>query len=79
MAEEVRFSAIQGTYTHIQTTPAIVWEIAHLLGTSYPIVDVWVDDNGTERRILPERVRAINAATVEITFSTATAGRATII
>lgn len=79
MAEEVRWTAVLGTFTHVQATPAQVWEIAHYLGTSYPVVDVWVDDSGTEKKILPETVRAINASTVEITFSTPTAGRATII
>lgn len=76
---DVKWTVIQGTHTHIQTTPAIEWVIVHLLNTLYPVVDVWVNDGGTDRKVLPLTVEPLDALSVKLTFTAATAGRATII
>lgn len=65
------------TYQHNQDTPASTWVVPHKLGV-YPIVDVFIDDNGTMKKILPLSVEYTDAGTLTITFSSAQAGIAMV-
>jgi hypothetical protein len=63
-----------------QTTPATTWTITHNIGTTAPIVDVWVDpdNNGVYEKIVPLQVTAISNAVVQVTFSQPFAGKASV-
>ena len=66
-----------------QATPATVWTIVHNLGGNgsqgLPVVDAAVDVGGVLTKIIPSRVEKIDLNTVELTFTTAYAGIATVI
>lgn len=63
-------------YEHTQASASTTWTITHNLGLSEPVVDCWVDDGGSDTRILPASVVATDVNVVTITFTTAYAGRA---
>lgn len=60
------------------TTPSTVWNIQHNMGV-YPIVDVYVDNNGMQEKIIPTSVEYVSANECELTFSTARAGFVVIV
>ncbi len=68
-------STFKGTYSEEVSTPSASWVITHNLGTETPVVDVWFDDTGTWKRLLPLSVVATSANVVTITFTAATAGK----
>lgn len=65
------------TYEHTQDVAASTWVVPHKLGV-YPIVDVFIDDNGTMKKIIPLSVEYTDAGTVTISFSSAQAGIAMV-
>lgn len=65
-------------FEHTQTAASTTWVIAHGLGY-YPIVRVFVDNNGTDEEILPASIVHDSTMQVTITFSTALAGRARLV
>ena len=74
---------IASAYKHVQTVPATVWTIAH--NTAYsgsagtPIVDVFVDVNGTLTKIIPAIVEMVDNTTVRLTFSSNHTGTAIVV
>jgi hypothetical protein len=62
------------SYTHTQTTAATTWTIAHGLGLTEPVVDVYITVNGTITKILPKSVQTIDMNTSVVTFSSARTG-----
>lgn len=66
-------------HVHEQTVPATVWVVDHNLNTLAPIVDVFIDIGAGMQKILPLDVRAINAGRVEIEFSSARVGKASLV
>ncbi len=67
-------STFMGTYQETVSSSAS-WVISHNLNVDTPVVDVWWDDGGTWKKMLPLNVTATDANTVTITFTTATAGK----
>jgi hypothetical protein len=58
-----------------QVTPSDTWVIAHNLDI-YPIIDVYVDDNGEQQKIIPLTVEYTDANTCTVTFSNPESGLA---
>ena len=63
---------------HVQEAAAETWTIVHGQG-GYPIIDVYIPYEGTVRKVLPLSVVYIDGNTVEVQFSEARAGFATVI
>ena len=63
---------------HIQTVAAATWTIVHGQG-GYPIIDVYVPFEGGVQKVLPQSIVYIDGNTVEVQFSEARAGFATVI
>lgn len=66
------------THRFEQSTPATVWTINHNLGV-YPVVDAFVTYEGELQKIIPSAVTFIDTNTVQLSFSTAQAGFATVV
>lgn len=64
-------------YRHVQSVAATTWTVTHGLKT-YPVCDVYVSVSGVVQKVLPASVVYVDQDTVTITFSSATAGFATI-
>lgn len=64
-------------YKHVQEVAATVWTIAHGTG-SYPAVDVYVDNEGTIEKIMPQRVSYVSPTVCTVTFSSPRTGFATV-
>lgn len=80
----VSYKITPSIYKHVQASAATVWTVAHNTGTGgggtgVPIVDVFISNNGETVKIIPLRVEYLDANTVEIEFSVATAGTAIVI
>jgi hypothetical protein len=55
------------------------WTLVHNLNTLYPVVDVYVLNQLSEyAKFWPAHVNVIDANTVQCVFTTATAGKATV-
>ena len=67
------------SYRHTQASASTSWVIAHNLGTSAPVVDVWVDEGGDTVKIMPLSVDVDSANQVTLTFSTAKSGEAIVV
>jgi 3-oxoacyl-ACP reductase-like protein len=65
-------------YTHTQSTPSTTWLVSHNLGHK-PVVDVWVDYNGTQEKILPYSIIHINDNIMQVVFTTAYTGAARLL
>lgn len=61
-----------------QAVAATTWTIVHGIGTTAPIVDVYVLESGSYTKFFPEHVIATDLNTVTLTFTTAYAGYATV-
>lgn len=61
-----------------QESPATTWTITHGLDTECPIVDIYVLHEGDYKKFWPLGVSVVDPATVEVTFTSATAGYATV-
>lgn len=73
---------IPSIYRHIQATAADTWTIVHNLGGGegqVPMVDIMIDVDGTFSKMIPLGVAKIDANTVSVTFTSARAGKATVI
>lgn len=64
--------------THEQADPATTWTIEHNFN-GYPMVDVYVMYEGALNKILPSGITYVDANTVQVNFSTAYAGYATVV
>lgn len=71
------YAVVRG-YRHTQDTPSTTWVVNHKLGLDQPIIDVFVDDNGTTTRILPVTVVVTDENNVTLTFTNAIAGSAEV-
>lgn len=76
MAREER---INGSYHHTQSTASATWGVDHMLGTTSPVVDCWIDVSGSKTKLLPLSVDVTDENTVVITFTSATAGEALVV
>jgi hypothetical protein len=65
------------SYRHVQSEAASTWTISHNLGM-YPTVDVFVDINGTEQKIIPMNIAYTNENECVVTFSSNNAGVAIV-
>jgi hypothetical protein len=63
-------------YRHTQSVAATTWTIVHNMGSEYPIVQAF---DATGATIFPDTTTALDANTIELTFSPAQAGSATLI
>lgn len=67
-------STFKGTYQETVSS-STSWVITHNLNTDTPVVDVWYDDSGTWKKLMPLSVVATSANVATITFTSATAGK----
>lgn len=67
-------STFKGSYQETVSSSAS-WVISHGLNIDTPAVNVWYDDSGTWRKLLPLNITATDENTVTITFTNATAGK----
>lgn len=64
-------------YEHLQDTPSDLWVVRHNLFTRSPVVDAYVDVNGTTQKMLPKAVVPVSLTECHIEWSiprTGTAG-----
>lgn len=61
-------------YQHDQSVAATTWSITHNLGRK-PVFDVLVDIGGNLTKVFPEYVEYVSDDVIELTFSTAYAGK----
>lgn len=66
------------TIRHVQETPADTWVVAHGQ-RGYPVVDVYTAENNTVQKILPMGVEYVDENTVNIYFSEARSGFASVV
>jgi len=66
------------TVRHVQTAPQAVWRIEHGQN-GYPVVDVYTTENGSVQKIIPLRVEYVDANIVNIYFTAARTGFATVV
>lgn len=71
------YTVVRG-YRYTQVTPSTTWVINHKLGLNNPIVDVFVDVNGTLTRILPLTAVVTDENNITLTFTNAIAGSAEV-
>lgn len=71
------FLAAKG-YSHYQTVPAENWEINHKRGI-VPVVQVFVNKDGMEQRILPKEVIIVDLDNVRVEFTAPITGRAVLL
>jgi hypothetical protein len=68
-----------GSFQFEQVGASTTWTITHNLNTTNPIVDCWIDDNGTEKRIFPTTIFGTSNLVCTLTFVTAVAGKALVV
>lgn len=61
-----------------QDTPASTWNINHGIGTSAPIVDVYILEGGSYVRVWPKNVLVVDTNNVQLVFSQTFSGFATV-
>lgn len=66
-------------FIHTQVTPSTSWVIHHNLGVLTPIVELATTSFGTAEKIYPSDIVFVDTSTVEIVWSKAYAGTATIV
>lgn len=66
------------TFVFEQTTPSDVWTIVHNLGVKAPIVDTWLDLDGSTVKVMPERVEHVNPLTCKVYFNSPQQGTAVV-
>lgn len=64
-------------YLFEQQTPASVWVIRH--ACSYPIVDIFITENGKVEKMIPSAVKYISDSQCEVHFSRPFAGTAKLV
>jgi len=74
---------VPSIYRHTQDTAALTWTVQHNLGggqgQGVPIVDVFINDNGQDSKMIPAGVEIIDRNSLLLTFSVARAGFAVVI
>jgi len=65
-----------GRFEHLQTAPALVWNVTHALDTKRLLVQIY-DLNDIQ--IYPDEVKLLTDDIVRVTFNTAQAGSAKIV
>jgi hypothetical protein len=71
--------AVNNSYFHDQTSESNTWVIVHNLDTLMPCADFWIDVSGTMTKIVPLTVTATDNNTLTATFTSAHAGRASVV
>ena len=66
------------SHNHTQDVAADTWTIVHNLGTNAPVVDVYVDIDGSRSKIIPKEVKVVDNKTLQIVFSETRTGVAAI-
>lgn len=66
-------------FNHTQTTSSSTWTISHNLNTTAIVIDVFVDDSGDLKKILPNTVVHTDDNTCTVTFTSNRTGRARVI
>ena len=61
-----------------QSTPATTWAINHNIGTLYPVVDVYILENGSYTRYYSASISVVDANNVNVIFSQPTSGFVTV-
>lgn len=61
-----------------QAAPVTTWNIAHGIGTTAPVVDCYTLQGGEYTRVWPQHVYVVDANNVQLVFTVATAGYATV-
>jgi len=71
------------TYRYVQASPSASWAIEHGLGgngsAGVPVIDVFVDYEGSLQKIIPNTVTMVDANNVLIEFTTPYSGYAMIV
>lgn len=70
--------ATSHVHNHDQDTPAQSWAITHNLNTLAPVVDVWTEIDGTKQKIIPFAVKAVDAMSCTVEFTSSRTGTAAI-
>lgn len=65
-------------YIHTQVLPASTWTITHNMG-GLCAVDVYLNINGIDQKVLPSETNYVDSNTMEIVFSISQAGTAIVI
>lgn len=66
------------SHNHTQETAATEWVIKHNLGTRAPVIDVFVDHEGTTQKIIPHKVEVVDNTTVKVVFTSPRSGMAAV-
>ncbi len=72
------YSSANVRITFNQTTASATWNINHGIGTMYPVVDVYVLENGSYTHFYSMGVSVVDSNNVTVTFSQPFAGYATV-
>lgn len=67
------------SFNFTQSTAAMIWEVAHNLNTTSPIVDCYILVDGSYNKIIPNEVVVIDANNIEIQWTEARSGKARLI
>ncbi len=67
--------AFSGQVYNETFTAATTWTVTHNLNTSTPCVNCYIDNGGTFEQVIPLSVSVTNANELDVTFSSAQAGR----
>lgn len=63
------------SYTHIQDSASVTWNVNHNMGTTTPLIQIY-DENSSQ--IIPEEIIAVDANNSTVTLSSAATGRAVV-
>lgn len=66
------------SHTHTQEEASAEWTIVHNLGTLAPAVDVFININGTQSKIIPAAVEVTDNRTVTVRFTSPRSGFAAV-
>jgi hypothetical protein len=67
------------TFVHEQQVASDTWTIQHNLGTRAPIVDTWIDLDGSVVKVMPESVAFSDVNTCVVYFNSPRTGTAIIV
>lgn len=65
-------------YEHTQTVASATWTINHYLH-DYPIIDVYVMDDGALQKVIPDAVTYVDENSCTVSFTEPHAGYATVV
>ena len=64
-------------YIFTQDSPSALWIIKHACG--YPVIDVYITENGKSEKIIPQEIVYASQSQVEVHFTCPFAGFAKIV